>query len=318
MDSSAHIAQLEEANKLLSGRVHELEKLLEKATAKIEELSLRKNSQNSSLPPSTDFKRQIKSLRQKSGNKPGGQPGHQGHTLLMQQQPDERVMLISDYCSACGAALGNAEPVLVEKRQVIDLPVVKPVCTQYEQYERVCPCCTHRQRPGFAANVSNHIQYGENVHSLAVYLSVRQYLPYKRMQELFGHCYNLPISMGTLENIQLQMAAKGEQVYQALRQQVSGAQVVGADETGVRVAGSNQWAWAWQNSAITFIAISVSRGAGIIRQLFPQGLTKAVLISDELESAPFHACQSSPALFGAPASGAQLPLGALQQQHVGR
>src|SRR5437764_3983885 len=49
-----------------------------------------KDSQNSSLPPSSDrFVRAPKSLRKKSGKKPGGQQGHHGHHLRQVETPDE-------------------------------------------------------------------------------------------------------------------------------------------------------------------------------------------------------------------------------------
>ena len=52
-----------------------------KLTARIEELTHKKNSGNSSTPPSNDRydKPTPRSLREKSGRKPGGQPGHNAH-----------------------------------------------------------------------------------------------------------------------------------------------------------------------------------------------------------------------------------------------
>jgi hypothetical protein len=51
---------------------------------------LAKDSHKSHLPPSSDrFSRQPKSLRKKSGKKPGGQEGHPGKTLLFSPCPDE-------------------------------------------------------------------------------------------------------------------------------------------------------------------------------------------------------------------------------------
>jgi hypothetical protein len=68
----------------------QIKELTERLTAL--ESRLNQNSRNSSKPPSTDFfvkeKPNPKSLRKKSGKKPGGQEGHPGTTLDMVDNPD--------------------------------------------------------------------------------------------------------------------------------------------------------------------------------------------------------------------------------------
>jgi len=68
----------------------QVKELTERLTAL--ESRLNQNSRNSSKPPSTDFfvkeKPNPKSLRKKSGKKPGGQEGHPGTTLDMVDNPD--------------------------------------------------------------------------------------------------------------------------------------------------------------------------------------------------------------------------------------
>ena len=85
--------------------------LVERLTSRIEELErelakyrIRKNSSNSSIPPSKDENRpnKTRSLRGKSGKKSGGQPGHKGHRLEMSAIPDQVITHIPDFCNRCG------------------------------------------------------------------------------------------------------------------------------------------------------------------------------------------------------------------------
>ena len=87
---------LRQENSRLQEQVRSQQDLLERQnqqiallTAQVEDLHARlsKDSHNSHLPPSSDrFKRQPKSLRKKSGKKPGGQEGHPGQTLLFSRR----------------------------------------------------------------------------------------------------------------------------------------------------------------------------------------------------------------------------------------
>ena len=96
-----------------------------KRNARIEELEKRlakyetpdKNSNNSSTPPSKEkmkdeVVRRTKTLRKKSGLKPGGQTGHKGQTLLKTDSPDSVENIIPNYCNECGNSLEDSELVL--------------------------------------------------------------------------------------------------------------------------------------------------------------------------------------------------------------
>ena len=72
-------------------------------------------------------------MREKSGIKPGGQEGHKGNTLTMVEVPDKIEKLIPDYCNCCGKDLKEIEAVLASKRQIVELPPIKPIYIEYTQ-----------------------------------------------------------------------------------------------------------------------------------------------------------------------------------------
>jgi transposase len=273
------IPLLEAENKALRDQVLFLQQNLSDLANKVEQMSVRKNSNNSSLPPSGDFGRKTRSLRRASGLKPGGQPGHKGKTLGMTDNPDHIKPLVPCFCGICAKALDLKKAKMVERRQVVDIPPIKAQTTEYQLY--VIPCdCGHLQAASFPEGVDNHIQYGPNIAALTVYHNVYQYIPFKRLQDFFTHICHLPLSIGTLENIVARMADKARPIWDGFRKPLEQSKAVGGDETGAKVNGKKQWIWVWQNALITFIAISVSRGSVLIDTLFPIGFPFATLCSD--------------------------------------
>lgn len=84
---------------------------------------LAQNSRNSSKPPSSDAGERTpppRSLRRKTGRKPGKQPGARGFSLKLIEDPDEVLDYIPDCCRGCGTDLHDAASVGVVRRQVTD------------------------------------------------------------------------------------------------------------------------------------------------------------------------------------------------------
>ena len=88
------------------------------------------NSGNSGKPPSSDGLKKkptrISSLRERSGNKTGGQKGHPGKTLSRVETPDATIDHFPATCSGCGGALTGAMATGHTARQVFDLPTLSP------------------------------------------------------------------------------------------------------------------------------------------------------------------------------------------------
>jgi len=110
------------------------------------------NSTNSSKPPSSDgfAKPKPKSLREKTGKKPGGQEGHPGTTLEPKENPDVIIKHEPQQCS-CGCDLSDIPGVVVQKHQVADLPKIELNYTEHQVLEKECPHC-HQKNQGQLPN----------------------------------------------------------------------------------------------------------------------------------------------------------------------
>jgi len=270
-----HILEQDKQIQIQGTRIAELEEELRKA-------KLSKDSSNSSKPPSTDIAnpKRNQSLRQPSGKKSGGQPGHIGTTLEMTANPDFIIDLPPNFCNECGCCLEHEEAHLEAKRQEVEIPPIKPIVNEYRLYSKICPKCGHHQESSFPKHITNNIQYGPSVTSLISYFSVYQYVPFKRLKELFSHMFNLELSQGTIDNVLRRMSIKAKPFYDKIRELILQLTQVGSDETSVIVNGIKFWIWVWQSKFLTYLTLSESRGMKAIDSVFPEGLEKAILNTD--------------------------------------
>ena len=240
-----------------------------------------KNSRNSSMPPSKDENRPKpnQSLRKSSGKSVGGQKGREGKTLEMTSTPDKIVELQPDYCNNCGLSLLEVEATKKQSRQIIDIPPIKAVFTEYQTFSKICSCgCT--TVADFPQGVNSPISYGENIEALVAYFHARQYLPFARMKETLNDAFGIPISEGGIHCLLQRFAQKTTPIYQMIKQRVQDSKVIGTDETGIKVNGNKHWFWTWQTPNLTFIAHSNNRGSETINREFPQGFPQGTLVHD--------------------------------------
>jgi transposase len=223
---------------------------------------LGQNSRNSSKPPSSDSpftKPAPKSLRGKSGRKPGGQRGHPGSTLAQVADPDETVRHEPGRCGGCGHELADAPEVGVERRQVFDLPPIRVRVIEHLLITRRCACGV-RTCGRAPEGVSAPVQYGPRITAIVLYLYVGQFLSKKRTAAALTELFGTPVGEGTVAAMTTRAADGLGEFLDQVTDRVAEAEVAGFDETGLRVAGALHWVHCARTDKYTLITCHPKRG----------------------------------------------------------
>ena len=244
--------------------IAQLQARIAEQDAEIAELKrqLAASSRNSSKPPSSDGldKPAPKSLRGRSGRKPGGQPGREGRTLRQIERPDEVVVHEPGACRGCGGWLtGEDRPVGVIRRQVFDIPTISVRVVEHRLISRRCSCGAVTQAPA-PAGVTAPVAYGPHAAAIAVYLCLGQHLPVARTACLLAELFGTPMSVGTVAAWTHRAAAALEPFTAVARAALTSAELVHADETGLRVAGRLHWLHVASNTRFTSLFCHRRRG----------------------------------------------------------
>ena len=224
------------------------------------EARLNKNSNNSSKPPSSDgYKKKIQNNREKNGRSTGGQLGHQGHTLLKVENPDNRIDApIDEHCD-CGENLSNVND-KIRTRQEFELPEIKPIVTEYRTHEKTCPQCGKVHKSEFPANISQPTQYGSKMKALMAYLTDYQFIPLKRTVETIEEIIGQTVSQGTLVTTSEKLYKILEIPVETIKQQIKESKVVHFDETGIRSEGKTKWIHVASTKTLTNYEMHDQRG----------------------------------------------------------
>ena len=228
------------------------------------------DSTNSSKPPSRDSaagreNRKAKkntSLRRSGERKPGGQNGHPGATLRPSDKPDTQIDLPLDRCPCCQSSLSERDQTGKRtKRQVFDLPKPPPLeCTQYNSPEYHCANCESFVHCEFPEGVNAPVQYGSRLAAWLVYMKDELLLPYKRIETFFRDLMDVPVSSATIDQARKRIHQNLEQWEKALIKKLIKEEVLGADESGLRVNQDLYWLHVASTELLTHYAVHEKRG----------------------------------------------------------
>ena len=240
---------------------------LEKRVAELE-ARLNKTPQNSSLPPSSQHPHAKPSPKKKlKGKRPGGQPGHAKHerALIPVEQCTDVVRLIPDACRRCGEALtgSDSDPL---RRQVWDIPEIKPLVTEYQLHRLTCPACATSTCGELPAGVPLG-QGGPRLVALAALLMGCFKQSKRRVALFMEQVLDQPCSVGWVVKLQHQATAALRPAYDELAAQLPTEPVLGIDESPTKEAQVKSWLWTFVAGGYTVFALRTTRAATVLHEL---------------------------------------------------
>jgi transposase len=273
-------------NAALKARVAELEAENAELKARMAALEARlgMNSRNSSRPPSSDPPNvAARPKRRPSGRRRGGQPGHRGTTrsLLPPEKVKRIVNLIPETCERCAAGLEGSDP-KPTRRQVIDVPPVKPEVTEYRRHTLPCACgakTTAPLPPGVGESA-----FAPRLKAMLAMCSSVYRLSRRTVEGLMADFFNVDISLGSVSACEQTVSEAVASPVAEAREHVEKASVAHADETGFREVAAEggppkkAWLWAAVTPLVTVFLVHAKRSALAAKELL--GSFAGILVSD--------------------------------------
>lgn len=285
-------AELEKKSKAeLIELVLDLTDQLMKLTARVEtiEEKLRTNSTNSGKPPSSDGleapipRRPLGSEANGKKRKPGGQPGHKGHSrvLFPPERVDKRIDLRPSSCSGCQGLLRGEDPDPL-RHQVAEIPEVRAHVTEYLRHALTCPSCGVKTRANLPEGVTSS-SLGARLTAFTSLLTGAYRLSKRKAVQLLRDAFGLVLSVGVVPTLENRVSEVLATPYQKVHDYVKSQPVVHADETSWLEKTLRAWLWVAVTVRATVYMIRARRWTEAAKELLGEGFA-GLLVSDRFSS----------------------------------
>ncbi len=219
------------------------------------EKKTRKNSKNSSLPPSqtsTDETSISKSVSNGKGKKVSGRVGNT-------RTNETTSVAKANTCDTCGAALDNTPCQGHERRTKIDI-VFEKVVEHIDAEIKQCPNCESTVKGQFPNGMPGKLQYGDGIKAFAIHLIISQMVALNRVQKQIAAMIDTVISEASLLKYVLRLYQALEVWEMTAIEKLLQAPSIHVDETSFKVERQRHWIHVYSSGDITMKLLHRRRG----------------------------------------------------------
>jgi transposase len=262
----ARCAALEERFKQLEIQSAEFQAQIARLQAQL--AAAKKDSSNSSKPPSSDIIKKPKNKPQDGkGRKRGGQPGHQRHQhpAFPQDQVDDSIDFTHLECPDChGPVVPSKLPPRVVQQVDLALPTEMIRVVEFRSQACWCRKCkqVHYAPIDEAARRASLI--GPRLTALIAYLKGPCHCSYSTIRRFIRDVWQIKISRGYLAKLIVKASASLQDAYDALAERLPNESQLNVDETGHKDYKTPMWTWCFRASLFTLFKIDASRGSDVL------------------------------------------------------
>lgn len=272
----AQLAEALEANRLLQGRLDQMERASARQAAPFR-------------------RRDSKKVPDGSKKRPGRPPGHPGAHRAVPDHIDDHVDVPLSSCPGCGGPVTAVEPI---EQFIEEIPPVRPRVTRLVTYRGCCASCgevrsTHPLQTSTATGAAK-VQLGPRARAAAVGLNKQFGLTMRKACRVLEQLCGLSLSPGGLALAAQRTAERVRPAFRALVVEIRGAAAVFVDETSWYVGEPGHWLWTFTTVDATAFHVDPSRGRQVVLEMLGADFA-GVLVSDCLaayEGLPYrmHKC----------------------------
>jgi len=267
--------RLRQENRQLRDIVETLNRRIDTLEEKL--AASKKNSRNSSKPPSSDIvkppKPEPKTNEADTKRKIGGQPGHPKHTrsLFTEDQINVPHNHVHPCCPDCGSEVElrlDLEPRRIQQIEIKEVPVIRE---EHRSYAVWCDECEKIHYKPFPENVVKEGFFKERITAVVAYMKCVCHASFSTIRKYIRDVLGETVARSFLRKVIAKVTASLDSPYEELLNRLPLETIVNADESGHKDWGANPaenrhkfWTWVFRAELYVLFKIDKTRSTQVL------------------------------------------------------